>query len=123
MSEYVITLSPQTHQTLAQLAQMTQQTIERIINELVAQPMLYIEMRAGVQGGEPCIRGTRVPVWVLAAMHKQGDSAEDLLEAYPNLNAVQVYAALSYYYAHRAEIDKVIAAQNVHHRQFQGEGE
>ena len=119
MNEYVITLSPQTHQQLTQLAQMTQQSVEHIIDELAVQPTVYIEARLGVQGGDPCIRGTRIPVWVLAAMHKQGDTAEDLMEAYPNLSAAQIYAALSYYYAHRVEIDAVIAAQNVHHQQFQ----
>jgi uncharacterized protein (DUF433 family) len=48
-------------------------------------------------------------------MHRQGDTPEEILEAYPNLSAAQVYAALSYYYAHRAEVDTVIAAQNVNH--------
>jgi len=57
-------------------------------------------------------------VWVLAAMHKQGDTAEEILEAYPNLSAAQVHATLSYYYEHRAEIDAVIVAQNVHHVQI-----
>jgi uncharacterized protein (DUF433 family) len=55
---------------------------------------------------------------VLAAMHKQGDTAEDILDAYPNLNAAQVHAALSYYYEHRAEMDAVILAQNVQHNQI-----
>ena len=51
----------------------------------------------------------------LAAMYKQGDTPEEILEAYPNLSAAQVYAALSYYYEHRAAIDEVIVAQNVGH--------
>ncbi len=118
MSEHSITLTSPTYQLLAQLAQTTRQTIARLIADLAEQPGVYIETRAGVQGGEPCIRGTRVPVWVLAALHKQGDTAEDLLEAYPHLSAEQVYAALSYYYAHRAAIDAVIHAQNIHHQQF-----
>jgi uncharacterized protein (DUF433 family) len=51
-------------------------------------------------------------------MHKQGDIAEEILEAYPNLSAAHVYAALSYYYEHRAQIDAVIAVQNVEHDRF-----
>ena len=118
MSEHSITLPSPTHQLLTRMAQTTQQTVERLIGDLAAQPTVYIETRPGVQGGEPCVRGTRVPVWVLAAMHKQGDTPEDLLEAYPNLDAAQVYAALSYYYAHRAEIDAVIHEQNAHQQLF-----
>ncbi len=114
MSEHSITLPPPPHQLLTHLAQLTQQTVERLIGDLAVQPTVYIETRPGVQGGEPCIRGTRVPVWVLATLHKQGDTPEDLLEAYPNLDAAQVYATLSYYYAHRTEIDAVINAQTMH---------
>jgi uncharacterized protein (DUF433 family) len=72
----------------------------------------------GVHGGSPCIRGTRVPVWVLTAIHKKGDTPEDILAMYTNLSAAQVYAALSYYYEHQSEIDAEIAAQNVEHERF-----
>jgi len=115
-------LPSQIYQTIMQLANEAQQTVAQVIAELVTQPTLYIETRAGVQGGTPYVRGTRLPVWVLAALHKQGDTAEDLLEAYPHLNASQVYAALSYYYAHRGEIDAVISAQNMQHAQFRTGG-
>ena len=115
MNEHAVTLSPQTYQTIARMAQAGQRTIEQVIDDLVTQPTTYITARPGVQGGEPCITGTRIPVWVLAAMHKQGDTATDILEAYPDLNA-----ALSYYYEHRGEIDAVIAAQNAQHDRIRG---
>ena len=118
MSEYAITLSSQTYEMIQQLAQRTQQTIEQVVSDLALQPMKHIVSRPGVQGGSPCIRGTRVPVWVLASIHKQGDTPEDILEMYTNLSAAQVYAALSYYYEHRAEIDAEIDAQNVEHERF-----
>jgi uncharacterized protein (DUF433 family) len=120
MSEHAITLSPQTYETIKRLAQNAQQTLDQVIDDLAVQPMTHIASRPGVQGGEPCIRGTRIPVWVLAAMHKQGDTAEEILEAYPNLSAAQVYAAMSYYYEHRAEVDAVIAAQNAEHDRIRG---
>jgi uncharacterized protein (DUF433 family) len=122
MSEHAVALSPQTYEILYKLAQITQQTVDQVIHDLVTQPTTYIVARPGVQGGEPCIRGTRIPVWVLAAMHKQGDTAEEILEAYPNLSAAQVYAALSYYYEHRAEIDAVIAAQSAGYYPARGVG-
>ena len=40
-----------------------------------------------MQGGDPCLAGTRIPIWVLATMHKQGDTVEDVLEAYPDLSS------------------------------------
>lgn len=122
MSEtYTVTLLPQTYERMERLAQARRQSVEELIAEIAAQPAHHIEQRPGVQGGDACIVGTRIPVWVLAAMHKRGDTVEDILEAYPHLTAAQVYAALSYYYDHRAETDAVIAAQNVHHIQAGGE--
>jgi len=120
MSDHAITLSSQTYELIQQLAQLTQQTIDQVVSDLALQPTKHIVSRPGVQGGSPCIRGTRIPVWVLASIHRQGDTPEDILEMYTNLSAAQVYAALSYYYEHRAEIDAEIAAQNVEHERFRG---
>ena len=78
----------------------------------------HIASCPGVQGGSPCIRGTRIPVWVLAAIHNKGDTPEDILAMYTNLNAAQVDATLAYYDEHRAEIDAEIDAQNVEHERY-----
>ena len=121
MDEQAVILSPKTYDTLRRLAQATRRSLDQVISDLALQPSTYIVAQPGVQGGEPCIRGTRIPVWVLAAMHRQGDTAEEIPEAYPNLSAAQVYAVLSYYYEHRAQIDTVIAAQNVEHDRFRDE--
>ena len=120
MSDYAITLPSQTYAMIQQLAQHTQQTVEQVVSELVLQPTKDIVSRPGVQGGSPCIRGTRFPVWVLAAIHTKGDTPEDSLDMYTNLNAAQVYAAPSYYYEHRAEIDAEITAQETAREQLQG---
>ena len=112
---HTVTLPSDTYKRVEQLARTRQQSVEEIIDEITSQPSRHIERRPGVQGGDACIAGTRIPVWVLAAMHKQGDTVEDVLEAYPDLSAAQVHAAFSYYYDHRAEIDAVIAAQNIRH--------
>jgi len=116
MSETVtVTLPSQVYDRVQHLAQTRRQSVTDVLNDITTQPTYHIERRPGVQGGDACIVGTRIAVWVLAAMHKQGDTAEDILEAYPNLTAAQVHAALSYYYDNRAEIDAVIAIQNVSH--------
>jgi uncharacterized protein (DUF433 family) len=122
MSDHAVTLSSQTYKMLQRLAQITQRTIDQVISDLAIQPTRYILLRPGVQGGSPCIRGTRTPVWVLAAIPKQGDTPEDILDLYPNLSVAEVYAALSYYYEHRTEIDAEIAAQNTEHERFQSSG-
>ena len=118
---YAVTLLPQTYERVRQWAQIRRQSAAEFIEAITVQPTHYIECRPNIQGGDACIARTRIPVWVLAAMHKQGDIVDDLLEAYPNLTAAQVHAALSYYYEHRAEIDSVITVQNAKHRQIRGE--
>jgi len=118
MSETVtVTLPSQVFDRVQQLAQTRRQSLTDVLDDITMQPTYHIERRPGVQGGDACVAGTRVPVWVLAAMHKRGDTAEEILEAYPHLTAAQVHAALSYYYDHRAEIDAVIAIQNASHEQ------
>lgn len=67
----------------------------------------YIEKRAGVRGGAPVIVGTGVKVLDVAVRYEvMGLTAEEIVAAYPQLSLSQVHAALSYYYEHKAEIDK-----------------
>jgi len=54
-----------------------------------------IEILSGVQGGKPVIRGTRVPVEVLAGAVAAGDGIEQVAADY-RVTAEQVRAALSY---------------------------
>lgn len=46
----------------------------------------YLEVNADVQGGEPVIRGTRVPVRSLAKQITAGESDEVLHAEYPYLD-------------------------------------
>lgn len=48
-----------------------------------------------LHGGEPCIRGTRIPVSILVASLADM-SREDLLRAYPQLSPSDIQAALLY---------------------------
>ena len=50
----------------------------------------------GIRGGEPVLRGTRIPVHMLAELVKQGASAEELLEDYPSLDRERLEAGLTY---------------------------
>jgi uncharacterized protein (DUF433 family) len=53
-----------------------------------------------IMGGVPVIRGTRVPVALLAAMQAQGDSAEDIAAGYPTISLEQARLAVVYMAAH-----------------------
>ena len=67
-----------------------------------------IESIPGVSGGEPCIGGTRIPVWVLVQAIRLGTSEADLLRAYPGLRAEDLANAWAYARSHREEIAQQI---------------
>lgn len=62
-----------------------------------------------VRGGRACIDRTRVAVVDVVFCHKEGYAPERILTAYPSLTLEQLYAALSYYYGHQAEIENELA--------------
>jgi len=68
-----------------------------------------IESHPWVCGGDPCIRGTRIPVWVLVQYRRLGVSEAELLQSYPTLCAEDLVSAWSYEQSHREEIDRQIA--------------
>ena len=57
-------------------------------------------------GGRIRIDGTRITVHRIATLYKQGQSPEDIAQTYPHLSLSQVYAALAYYHANRAESNR-----------------
>lgn len=70
-----------------------------------------IESIPGVQGGDPCIVRTRIPVWVLEEYRRLGMSESDLLRNYPSLRAEDLVNAWAYVRAHPDEIDRQIQEQ------------
>jgi len=46
--------------------------------------------------GQPCVKGTRIPVSLVVQFLANGDSLEDILAAYPSLQADDVRACLVY---------------------------
>lgn len=61
-----------------------------------------------VCGGEACIRGTRLPVWVLVGYRRLGLSDAKLQQAYPQLISADLEAAWEYAEANVEEIDRAI---------------
>ncbi len=47
-------------------------------------------------GGVPCIRGLRLPVATVVGMVAEGMTADEILEAYPDLERDDVREALEY---------------------------
>lgn len=49
-----------------------------------------------VMGGKPCIRGMRVTVGMIVGLIAAGYSTEEILAAYPYLEAADIREALNY---------------------------
>ncbi len=68
----------------------------------------HIEVTPGVAGGKPRIAGHRITVQNVVIWHERmGKSADEIATEY-DLSLADVYAALAYYFDHRAEIDESI---------------
>jgi uncharacterized protein (DUF433 family) len=46
--------------------------------------------------GEPCIRGTRIPLRILIGSLADGMSTQEIIDAYPQLSPDDLLAALAY---------------------------
>ena len=82
--------------------------IEYSIEDYVMQISLdqHIEANPAVRGGKPCIAGTRIAVSDVVLMHlRLGQSLEQIAGHY-GLPLAALHAAMTYYYDHRAEIDR-----------------
>ena len=81
--------------------------LQRIVQDL-GDSFPGVESTPGVCGGEPCIVRTRIPVWILAQMRRQGVNEADILRSYPTLRAEDLAAAWAYVRVHRSEIEQQI---------------
>ena len=63
-----------------------------------------------IHGGDACIRGHRIPVWVLVGYRRLGGSDAELLCDYTSLTSADLAAAWEYAAAHPEEIDQAIRA-------------
>ncbi|MGK7900523.1 MAG: DUF433 domain-containing protein [Hormoscilla sp.] len=67
-----------------------------------------ISKTPGVCGGDACITGTRIPVWVLVNARNLGISESQLLYDYPTLSATDLTNAWVYAEANHLEIETAI---------------
>ncbi|MDP8922585.1 MAG: DUF433 domain-containing protein [Chloroflexota bacterium] len=61
-----------------------------------------------VLGGEPIIRGTRIPVRSVVLATREYGGPHGVIDAYPQLTSADVSEALAFYRAHTSEIDGLI---------------
>lgn len=56
----------------------------------------HIEVHPDVMMGKPCFTGTRIPVYLILQKLAAGETADEILTAYPQLKAEHIRAALEY---------------------------
>ena len=77
-----------------------------------------ITLDPAVRGGRPHISGSRLTVADIVVMHvRMGESLEELAGKY-RVSLAQLHAAMSYYFDHRAEIDRHIEQDEAYAEAF-----
>jgi uncharacterized protein (DUF433 family) len=65
-----------------------------------------------IRGGRPILAGTGVSVRSVVIHHQWGLTPEHIAAQFGHLSLAQVYAALTYYYANRKEIETDLAEED-----------
>jgi uncharacterized protein (DUF433 family) len=68
-----------------------------------------IESTPGVCGGDACIKGTRLTVWMLYSSLESGTPSSKLVELFPALSPADLDAVLAYAEAHPDEVARQVA--------------
>ena len=58
--------------------------------------LAMIEINPDVMDGLPCVKGTRVPVYIILELLHEGHTFEAILKEYPNLSRDKIKAALHF---------------------------
>ena len=67
----------------------------------------YVEQ----QNGDYIVSGTRVSLDSIVYAFLAGQTAEGIAQAFPVLSLEQVYGAITFYLAHRADVDRYLEAR------------
>lgn len=68
----------------------------------------HIEARSDVMMGKPCLKGTRIPVYLILEKLAAGETSQDILGAYPQLKPEHIKASLEY--AARLAAEEIVLA-------------
>jgi len=78
-----MTLKEMQPQLLALTPEEKSQAIQLLVQSL-SKTWQGIETTPKVMGGDACIRQTRIPVWLLVSLQRQGATEAYILEDYPH---------------------------------------
>ena len=67
-----------------------------------------VEARADVMMGKPCLKGTRIPVYLILDKLAAGETSDSILAVYPQLTPGHIRASLEY--AARLAADEIVLA-------------
>jgi uncharacterized protein (DUF433 family) len=56
----------------------------------------HIEVSSDIHHGDPCIKGTRIPVATIVGSLADGMEAKEIVLAYPQITEIVIQAALAY---------------------------
>jgi uncharacterized protein (DUF433 family) len=68
----------------------------------------HIVRDPGIVGGEPTVKGTRIPVRAIVLFLRHNGTLTHTFEAFPRLTPSDVEQALAFYQANQEEIDRHI---------------
>ncbi len=72
----------------------------------------HIQISQDICGGKPHILGHRIRVQDIAIWHeKLGRSPDEIIQIYPGLSYADIFAALSFYYDNKDQIDREIGEE------------
>ena len=83
-------------------------TVLQTLTQTLGNGSRGITKTEGVCGGEACIAGTRISVWLLVESHHQGVREAQILNDYPHINAADLVNAWAYAEAYPEEIGVAI---------------
>ena len=69
-----------------------------------------IKVDPEIMMGKPCVKGTRIPVYVLLQKMAAGETEAELLKAYPLLSQADLMAVWEY--AARAAAEEIVLAES-----------
>lgn len=86
--------------------------IIQLLLQSISDSWAGIEKTPDICGGDACIAGTRIAVWVVVQARDLGTSEVDILRDYPSLSAQDLVNAWTYAASHTDEIAQAIKENN-----------
>jgi uncharacterized protein (DUF433 family) len=104
-------MTQELEQNLRSLSPIDQMAAIQILVEAIDSTSRGVAKIPGVMGGEACIRGTRIPIWLLVSYRNQGMTDGEILKEYPDLSVVDLFCVWAYAKVYGAEIAAAIRDQ------------